>query len=60
MFSDGVLEGLTAPEEGLRAAEQLAAASRSADEMADRILAAVTHAPLADDLTAVVVRRESS
>lgn len=60
MFSDGVLEAFTGVEEGLRAAEQLVATSRSADEMADRILAAAAHAPLADDLTAVVVRREPS
>ena len=33
---------------------------RRADEMADRILAAAAHASLADDLTAVVVRRETS
>jgi serine phosphatase RsbU (regulator of sigma subunit) len=60
MVSDGVLEAFTSPQEGLRAVEHLAAASRSADEMADRILAAAAHAPLADDLTAVVVRREAS
>jgi hypothetical protein len=28
--------------------------------MVDRILGAAAHAPLADDLTAVVVRRETS
>jgi hypothetical protein len=60
IVSDGVLEAFTDPMEGVRAAEELVASSRSADEMADRILAAAAHAPLADDLTAVVVRRESS
>jgi hypothetical protein len=60
IVSDGVLEAFTEPMEGVRAAEALAAASRTADEMADRILAAAAHAPLADDLTAVVVRREAS
>jgi serine phosphatase RsbU (regulator of sigma subunit) len=59
VVSDGVLEAFADPIEGLRAAEQLAAAAHSADEMADRILAAAAHAPLADDLTAVVVRRET-
>ena len=60
IVSDGVLEAFAEPIEGLRAAEQLAATCLSADEMADRILAASAHAPLADDLTAVVVRREFS
>jgi hypothetical protein len=53
-----VLEAFADPLEGLRAAEQLAATPRSADEMADRILAAAAHATLVDDLTAVVIRRE--
>jgi hypothetical protein len=55
-----VLEAFTDPLEGLRAAEQLVATARSADEIADRIIAAAAYAPLADDLTAVVVRREAS
>jgi serine phosphatase RsbU (regulator of sigma subunit) len=59
VVSDGVLEAFTDPVDGLRAAEQLVATAESADEMADRILAAAAHAPLADDLTAVVVRRET-
>jgi hypothetical protein len=57
--SDGVLDAFVDPMEGLRAAEQLVASAHSADEMADRILVASAHAPLADDLTAVVIRRES-
>jgi sigma-B regulation protein RsbU (phosphoserine phosphatase) len=59
VVSDGVLEAFTDPVDGLRAAELLGASAQSADEMADRILAAAAHAPLADDLTAVVVRRET-
>jgi hypothetical protein len=58
VVSDGVLEAFADPLEGLQAAEQLAATPRSADEMADRILAAAAHATLVDDLTAVVIRRE--
>jgi hypothetical protein len=58
VVSDGVLEAFTEPIEALRAAEQLVATSQTADEMADRILAAAAYAPLADDLTAVVVRRD--
>jgi hypothetical protein len=60
VVSDGVLEAFAEPLEALRAAEQLVATSQTADEMADRILAAAAHASLADDLTAVVVRRETS
>ena len=60
VVSDGVLEAFAEPLEALRAAEQLVATSQTADEMADRILAAAEHASLADDLTAVVVRRETS
>jgi hypothetical protein len=59
VVSDGVLEAFTDPVDGLRAAEHLGATGQSADEMADRILAEAAHAPLADDLTAVVVRRET-
>jgi Stage II sporulation protein E (SpoIIE)/GAF domain len=60
VVSDGVLEAFAEPLEALHAAEQLVATSQTADEMADRILAAAAHAPLADDLTAVVVRRVSA
>ena len=60
VVSDGVLEAFAEPLEALRAAEQLVATSQTADEMADRILIAAAHASLADDLTAVVVRRETS
>jgi serine phosphatase RsbU (regulator of sigma subunit) len=60
VVSDGVLEAFAEPLEALRAADQLVATSQTADEMVDRILGAAAHAPLADDLTAVVVRRETS
>jgi hypothetical protein len=60
VVSDGVLDAFAEPLEALRAAEQLVATSQTADEMSDRILAAAAHATLADDLTAVVVRRETS
>jgi serine phosphatase RsbU (regulator of sigma subunit) len=59
VVSDGLLDAFTDPVEALRAAEQLVASGATADEMADRILAAGANAPLADDLTAVVVRRET-
>ena len=60
VVSDGVLEAFAEPLEALHAAEQLVATSQTADEMADRILIAAAHASLVDDLTAVVVRRETS
>ena len=59
MVSDGLLDAFDDPVEAMRAAEQLVATGVGADEMADRILAAAASAPLADDLTAVVVRRET-
>ena len=58
--SDGLLDAFSDPVEAVRAAEQLVASASSADEMADRILAAAARAPLADDLTAVVVCRENA
>jgi serine phosphatase RsbU (regulator of sigma subunit) len=60
VVSDGVLDAFAEPVEALHAADQLVATSQSAEEMADRILAVASRAPLADDLTAVVVRRETS
>jgi hypothetical protein len=59
VVSDGLLDAFADPVEAMRAAEQLVATGIGADEMADRILAAAASAPLADDLTAVVVRRET-
>jgi len=60
IVSDGMLDAFADPGEAVRAAEDLVASGSSADEIADRILAAAAYAPLADDLTAVVVRREAS
>ena len=58
VVSDGVLEAFAGPGEAIRAADAMVGSASSADEMADRILAAGARAPLADDLTAVVCRRE--
>jgi serine/threonine protein phosphatase PrpC len=60
VVSDGLLDAFEDPLEAMRAAEQLVATGAGADEMADRILVAAASAPLADDLTAVVVRRENT
>jgi serine phosphatase RsbU (regulator of sigma subunit) len=60
VVSDGVLDVFPDPVAAVRAAQELVATATSADEIADRILAAGASAPLADDLTAVVVRREAS
>ncbi len=57
VVSDGLLDAFDDPGEAIRAAEQLVGSGSSADEMADRILAEAARSPLADDLTAVVVRR---
>jgi serine phosphatase RsbU (regulator of sigma subunit) len=58
VVSDGLLDAFADPVEAMRAAEQLVATGVGADEMADRILAAAAGAPITDDLTAVVCRRE--
>jgi len=55
-----LLDAFSDPGAAVRAAEHLVASASSADEMADRILAAGARAPLADDLTAVVVCRENA
>jgi serine phosphatase RsbU (regulator of sigma subunit) len=60
IVSDGLLDAFADAGEALRAARKLVATTTSADEMADRILAAASAAPLADDITAVVVRRASA
>jgi serine phosphatase RsbU (regulator of sigma subunit) len=57
VVSDGLLDAFPDPAEAIRAAVDLAGSASTADEMADRILAAGATAPLADDLTAVVCRR---
>jgi serine phosphatase RsbU (regulator of sigma subunit) len=58
VVSDGLLDVYPDPVDAVRAARQLHATSSSADEMADRILAAGAGQPFDDDLTALVVRRE--
>jgi hypothetical protein len=60
IVSDGLLDAFPDPTEAFRAAERLALSASSADEMTDRILGAAAAATLADDLTAVVVRREAT
>ncbi len=60
VVSDGILDVIPDPYEAIRAAESLSASATTADEMADRILAAAAGLPLGDDLTAVVIRRERS
>jgi hypothetical protein len=57
VVSDGMLDVFPDPLDAIRAAESLATTSATADDMVDHILA-VAGAPIADDLTAVVVRRE--
>jgi serine phosphatase RsbU (regulator of sigma subunit) len=58
VVSDGVLDVFPDPADAVRAARELALMASTADEMADRVLQAAVGSPLADDLTAVVVRRE--
>jgi serine phosphatase RsbU (regulator of sigma subunit) len=60
VVSDGLLDAFPDPAEAVRAAVELSASVSSAEEMADRILAAGAAVPLGDDLTAVVVRRSAS
>jgi serine phosphatase RsbU (regulator of sigma subunit) len=59
VVSDGVLDVFPDPVEAVRAARQLTTTSSTAEEMVDRILRAAAGAPLADDITAVVIRREA-
>jgi hypothetical protein len=58
VVSDGLLDAFDEPTGAMRAARRLVASGSSADEMADRILATAARTAVADDLTAVVVRRE--
>jgi hypothetical protein len=60
VVSDGLLDAFEDPAEAVRAGEHLVTTTGTADEMADRILAAAARVPISDDLTAVVVRRESA
>lgn len=58
VVSDGLLDAFADPTAAVRAARRLVGSAASADEIADRILATAAGTPLADDLTAVVVRRK--
>jgi hypothetical protein len=60
VVSDGMLDIFPDPAEAIRAAQELAASAATADEIVDQILAAAAGAPIADDLTALVIRREAS
>jgi len=60
VVSDGMLDIFPDPADAIAAAEELAATAVTADEMVDRILEVAADAPLADDLTALVIRREAS
>jgi hypothetical protein len=60
VVSDGMLDIFPDPAEAIRAAQELAASAATAAEMVDQILEAAADAPIADDLTALVIRREAS
>jgi serine phosphatase RsbU (regulator of sigma subunit) len=60
VVSDGMLDIFPDPSDAIAAAEELAATAVTAGEMVDRILEVAADAPLADDLTALVIRREAS
>jgi serine phosphatase RsbU (regulator of sigma subunit) len=60
IVSDGMLDIFPDPADAISAAEKLAATTATAGEMVDQILAVAADAPLADDLTALVIRREAS
>lgn len=60
MVSDGILDCFETPREAVDAGVRMAREVGSAQEMADRIAAMGGHTALADDITAVVVRREAS
>jgi hypothetical protein len=60
VVSDGMLDVFPEPADAMRAAQELAASAATADEMVDRILEVAAGAPIGDDLTALVVRREAS
>jgi Stage II sporulation protein E (SpoIIE)/GAF domain len=58
VVSDGLLDIVPEEEELLAAARKLAASARTSDQMCDRIMEAAVGHDVADDVTAVVVRRE--
>jgi hypothetical protein len=59
IVSDGMLDVFPDPAAAITAAQELATTAVTADEVVDRILEVAAGAPIADDLTALVVRRES-
>jgi serine phosphatase RsbU (regulator of sigma subunit) len=58
VVSDGLLDIVTEEEEVLEAARKLAASDRTSEQMCDRIMAAALGHDVADDLTALIIRRE--
>jgi hypothetical protein len=58
VVSDGLLDILPEEEEILQAARKLAASDRTSEQMCDRIMEAALGHDVADDLTALVIRRE--
>ncbi|WP_151082561.1 PP2C family protein-serine/threonine phosphatase [Nocardioides cynanchi] len=60
VVSDGLLDIYPEPDDVLEAARKLAASDRTAEQMCDRIMDASIGHEVADDLTALVIRREPS
>jgi hypothetical protein len=60
VVSDGLLDIYPEPEDVLEAARKLAASDRTSEQMCDRIMEAGLGHEVADDLTALVIRREPS
>lgn len=59
VVSDGMLDIFPDPAHAINAAQELAASAATAAEMVDKMLEAAADAPIADDLTALVIRREA-
>jgi hypothetical protein len=59
VVSDGMLDVFPDPADAVRAGQELAATAATAAEMVDRILEVAAGAPISDDLTALVIRREA-
>jgi hypothetical protein len=58
VVSDGMLDVFPDPLEAIRAGRELAGSGATAEEMADRMLLAGAGVDIADDLTAVVIKRD--
>jgi serine/threonine protein phosphatase PrpC len=58
VVSDGLLDIYPEREQVLEAARKLAASDRTSEQMCDRILQAAVGHDVADDLTALIIRRE--